>query len=321
MSEAQLAGPGEEIALPERRDKPVTLLHRLEYAAALGLTGFFRLMGVDAASAIAGKTMRGLGPLIRPVSRKAENNLRLVFPDWPEEKVRAVVKDIWENVARTAAEFVHLSKLREFETNGRVEMIGKEKLDAIIAGRKPVILFAPHFANWELIPSILNRAGLDYSFVYRAANNPLTDELIIKHRGKVMSRRQVPKGKRGGRALVDALKEGRSLAMLVDQKLNSGISVPFMGLPAMTAPAAARLALKYKTPVIQISLVRLQGAHFRFTVHDPLDFTPSGDMGDDVEALTLKINEALEADIRANPGQWLWFHRRWPKEAAAKNEA
>ncbi|MCK5744944.1 MAG: lysophospholipid acyltransferase family protein, partial [Oricola sp.] len=148
------------------------------------------------------------------------------------------------------------------------------------------------------------------------ANNPLTDEYIIKHRGRVMSRRQVPKGKRGGRALVDALKEGRSLAMLVDQKLNSGISVPFMGLPAMTAPAAARLSLKYGAPLIQISLVRLQGAHLRFTVHDPLDFAPTGDAGADTEALTIRINEALEADIRAHPGQWLWFHRRWPKEDA-----
>jgi len=100
----------------------------------------------------------------------------------------------------------------------------------------------------------------------------------------------------------------------VDQKLNSGISVPFMGLPAMTAPAAARLALKYDAPLIQIELQRLKGAHFRFTVHDPLAFTPTGDTTADVEALTIKINEALEAQIRANPGQWLWFHRRWPKE-------
>lgn len=314
MSETDAFAEEEEIALPERRDRPVTLLHRLELVLVIALTGFFRILGVDAASAVAGRTMRALGPLIRPVSRKAENNLRRVFPGWPEEKIRAVTKDVWENVARTGAEFIHLEELREYGTNGRVEMAGKEKLDAIIAGGKPVILFSAHFANWELIPAILNRAGLDYSFVYRAANNPLTDEFIIRQRGKVMSRRQVPKGKRGGRALVEALKEGRSLAMLVDQKLNTGISVPFLGIPAMTAPAAARLSLKYGAPLIHISLIRLQGAHFRFTVHDPLAFTPTGDAGGDVEALTIKINEALEADIRAHPGQWLWFHRRWPKE-------
>jgi len=314
MTMTQPVSDSEDIPLPERRDRPVTHLHRIELAIVIALTGLFKLLGVDLASRVAGNFTRHGGPLVRPVSRKAERNLALANPDWSKTQIRAVVKDVWENVGRTAAEFPHLSYLREFESNGRVEMIGKEKLDAIIASGKPSILFAPHFANWELVPSILHHAGLDYSFVYRAANNPLTDEYIINHRGRVMSRRQVPKGKRGGRALVDALKEGRSLAMLVDQKLNSGISVPFMGLPAMTAPAAARLALKYNAPLIQIELLRLKGAHFRLTVHDPLAFTPTGDAAADAEALTIKINEALEAQIRANPGQWLWFHRRWPKE-------
>jgi KDO2-lipid IV(A) lauroyltransferase len=313
------AGPSDEteaVALPERRsNRPVTLLHRVELALVLGLAGLFKILGVDAASALAGNFMRHAGPLIRPLSRRVEDNLARVFPDWPPEKIRAATKDVWENVARTGAEFAHLETLRDFDNNDRVEIIGKARLDAVAASATPVILFAGHFANWELIPSTLHRAGVDYGFVYRAANNPLTDEFIIRHRGKVMSRHQVPKGKRGGRALVDMLKSGRSLAMLVDQKLNSGIEVPFMGLPAMTAPAAARLALKYGTPLIQVSLERLKGAHFRLTVHEPISFTPSGDAGADVYELTKKINEALEADIRARPGQWLWFHRRWPRES------
>jgi KDO2-lipid IV(A) lauroyltransferase len=305
----------EPIALPARRDKPVTLMHRLEMAVVAALMSLFKLLGVDAASWLAGKFTRYIGPLIRPVSRKAERNLALIYPHWSKSMIASITRDIWENVGRTAGEFPHLEYLRGFETNGRIEMIGKDRLDAIIASPKPVILFSAHFANWELVPSLLHHAGVDYGFVYRAANNPLTDELIINHRGKVMSRHQIPKGNRGGRVLVEMLQQGRSLAMLVDQKLNSGIAAPFMGVPAMTAPAAARLSLKYHAPLIQVSLLRLKGAHFKLTVHEPLEFTPSGDMAADVEALTIKINQALETGIRANPGQWLWFHRRWPKEA------
>lgn len=316
MNAAEPLDESEEVALPERRsNRPVTLMHRVELTLVVALAGVFKILGVDAASALAGNFMRQTGPLIRPLSRRVESNLARVFPDWPPEKIRAVTRDIWENVARTGAEFIHLDTLRDFENNDRVDIVGKARLDAIAASATPVILFSGHFANWELIPSTLHRAGVDYGFVYRAANNPLTDEFIIRRRGKVMSRRQVPKGKRGGRALVEMLASGRSLAMLVDQKLNSGIEVPFMGLPAMTAPAAARLALKYGTPLIQVSLERLKGAHFRMTVHEPIVFTPTSDAGADVYALTKKINEALEADIRARPGQWLWFHRRWPKEA------
>ncbi len=304
----------ELVALPARRDKPVTQLHRLEYALVVSLMALFRLIGVDAASWLAGKFARHVGPLIRPVSRKAERNLALIYPHWDKQTIRAVTRDVWENTGRTAGEFPHLEYLRDFEENGRIEMVGKDRLDAMIASPTPFIIITSHFANWELTPSIAHHAGFDYGFVYRPANNPLTDELIINHRGKVMSRHQVPKGNRGARMLVDMLQHGRSLGMLVDQKLNTGISVPFMGVPAMTAPATARLSLKFNAPVVQISLLRKKGAHFTFTVHEPLDFAPSGETDADVLALTKLINEAYERDIRANPGQWLWFHRRWPKE-------
>ncbi len=304
----------EEITLPERRDRPVTLLHRVELGVVTALDGLFSLLGLGLSSLVAGKFMRYTGPLIRPVSRKAERNFALVYPDWSQAQIRAAVKDVWENVGRTAAEFTHLKALREPEDNPRLEIVGKEKLEAIRDSGKPVIFFSGHLANWELCASVLQRLGLKYAFVYRAANNPLTDEYIIKVRARSMTHHQIPKGKRGGRMLVDALKGGRSLAMVVDQKLNSGISVPFLGVPAMTAPAPARLSLKYNAPLVQVSIVRLKGAHFRLTVHDPLAFEPTGDAAADVEALTVKINEALEAQIRANPGQWLWFHRRWPKE-------
>lgn len=301
------------IDLPERRsNRPVRFFHYIELALMRGLLGFFRLMSVDAASAVAGKFLRYIGPLIRPVSIRAERNLQMIYPDWPPEKISRVTRDVWENLGRTSGEFAHHDKLSP--SNGRIEIVRKEVLDRIIAEQRPAIFVSGHFANWELLPVMLFDCGVDYGFVYRAANNPLTDECIIKHRAKTMSRHQIPKGKHGGRALVRSLSEGRSLAMLTDQKLNSGISVPFMGKPAMTAPAAARLSLKFGAPLIYLSLERLKGAHFRLTVHEPIEFASTGKSGDDVYALTKKINELLEADINARPGQWLWLHRRWPKE-------
>lgn len=300
-----------EPALPARRaNRPVTLAHRLEYAAALALVGFFRLIGLDAASALAGGFCRHVGPLIRPLSRRAEDNLRTVFPDWSERQVRETAAGVWDNLGRTAAEFAHLGGLRP---GARVEVVGAERLAAIAAGEGPVIFVSGHFANWEAMSIAFHDAGVDYGVVYRAANNPLVDELIINARAKVMSRRQIPKGKRGARALVETLSAGRSLAMLVDQKLNDGIEAPFMGRPAMTAPTPARLSLKFSVPVMPVSIERLKGAHFRIVAHPPLAFAPSGDTEADVLALTTRINEALERDIRARPAQWLWLHRRWPK--------
>ncbi len=305
------------IELPQRRgNRPVTFGHRIEFAFVVAMLSFFRLFPVDFASKALGALLRTIGPLLRPISKRGEDNLRLIFPDWSEEQVRKTIADVWENLGRTAAEYAHLDK---FSVDGEDPRIVAEGVDDILhvfddPGR--AVFVSGHFANWEISGITANQLGLRFGVIYRSLNNPLVDELIIARRAKTTTRRQIPKGPAGARPLVDLLKDNCSIAFLADQKLNAGgIRVPFLGRLAMTAPAAARLAVRFKLPVIPISTERLNGAHFRVTTHPPIDFAATGDLPKDVEALTIKINEALERDIRDRPGQWLWLHRRWPKEA------
>ena len=82
----------------------------------------------------------------------------------------------------------------------------------------------------------------------------------------------------------------------------------------MTSPTPARLALKFGADIVPVSVQRLEGANFRMQTHEPIAFEPTGDQVADIEALTLKINQEIEGMIRAAPGQWLWFHRRFPKD-------
>ena len=302
-------------ALPERRaDRPVTVGHRIEFGFFMGLMGFLRLIGIDRASALAGSFLRFVGPRLRGTSRRGEENLRRVFPDWSEEKIRATIADVWENLGRTAAEYAHLDKLHIDGENPRIICAHKEKVERVFETHTRAVFVSGHFANWEVTGITAKQTNLPFGVVYRALNNPLVDEVIIKKRGQVATRRQIPKGMAGARPMIDLLKDNYSIAFLADQKLEvGGIAVPFMGYTAMTAPAAARLAVRFKLPVIPISNERLGGAYFKVTNHDPIAFEPTGNMVADVEALTIKINEFLEADIRARPGQWLWLHRRWGK--------
>lgn len=306
----------DEIALPAARsNRPVTTAHRAEFALALALGSFFRLAGVDAASWIAGHFTRLIGPMIGPIQHRGRVNLKIAFPGMADDDANAVLRDVWENLGRTTAEFAHLEKFSPDAAAPRVEIVGFEKSGANLAGDRPAIFVSGHFANWEVMSIALHALGVDYGVIYRAANNPLIDGLIIGERARVMSRRQIPKGKRGGRDMIEALKSGASLAMLVDQKLTTGgIPSPFFGKEAMTAPAAARLALKYGAPVIPIEIERLNGARFRVTAHEAIPFAPSGDINADTRKLTDLINLELEKMIRARPGQWLWLHRRWGKE-------
>ena len=305
----------DETPLPARRsDRPVTLLHRLEYALVIGVMGFLRLLGIDLASSIAGKFMRLLGPMLGKYSSRGDENLRHAFPQWNDGQRKKVLAELWENLGRVGAEYAHLDKFRIDGDNPRIEHSGFDRLRNSDGTYQQVIFVTGHFANWEMSAVCARQLGISYGVIYRAANNPLVDEMIIRLRAATMTRVQAPKGRRGARELVSMLRDGYSLAMLVDQKLNDGISVPFMGREAMTAPAAARMALKFNVPLIPISTERLTGSHFHVKAHEPIQFDKSGDVTSDVYELTKKINGALEGFIKERPGQWLWLHRRWPKE-------
>jgi Kdo2-lipid IVA lauroyltransferase/acyltransferase len=101
--------------------------------------------------------------------------------------------------------------------------------------------------------------------------------------------------------------------MLVDQELNEGIAVPFFGHPAMTTPALAQMALRFRCPVVPIHPVRLGLARSRAVCEPPLVLPDTGDRTADVHALTQAVNLTLERWIREQAECWLWLRRRWPK--------
>ncbi|HKB95760.1 MAG TPA: lysophospholipid acyltransferase family protein, partial [Rhizomicrobium sp.] len=77
-------------------------------------------------------------------------------------------------------------------------------------------------------------------------------------------------------------------------------------------PAPAALALKTGARIVLAANRRLPGARFHVTVFPPLDFTPGGNDAENIQALTAAITAGIEEMVRADPGQWLWIHNRWP---------
>src|SRR5207302_10059234 len=194
--------------------------------------------------------------------------------------------------------------------DGRVEPAGSEHLDRAIAAGRPVIIFGGHLGNWEIAALAAGQYGIDVAQIYRAANNTLVDRMIARFRGS--DSEFIPKGRVASRRALAALKRGAHLTLLVDQKLNDGIAVPFFGRAAMTAPALALLALHFDCAVLPARVERLRGPHFRLTIYPPLPLSRSGDRHADVAAVMATVNRTLEGWIRDRPEQWFWLHRRWP---------
>ena len=296
---------------PVAADSPASLpwSYRIEARSAALFFAVLRVLPLDTASGIGGALARWIGPRLG-ISNRARRNLRTALPDLSAARIEAIVRGIWDNLGRVAAEYPHLQRIRVFPPNGRVETQGLDHLDRALAAGRPVILFGGHLGNWEIAALAAGQYGLDIAQIYRAANNPLVDRMISRFRGE--RGEFIPKGAIASRRAVAALRRGAHLALLADQKLNDGIAVLFFGRPAMTAPALALLALHFGCTVLPARVERLRGAHFRLTLYPPLELPRSGDRDADVAALMREVNATLEGWIRERPEQWFWVHSRWP---------
>ncbi len=276
--------------------------------------GLFRLLGLDGASAVGGFIGRTVFYRMGGTMKRARNSLRAAYPEMSEAEIEAIVKEMCDNLGRTVAEYAHLDKLSIHGKDPRVEIANLDIADRAIASGKGILFISGHFANWEVMPLAAAQYGLEGGTVYRPVNNIYIDRWMARQRTTFGPKELVSKGAQGTRRIFTLLRQKKSIYILVDQKTNEGLPVPFFGRVAMTTPAPAALALKTGALILPARNERLKGSRFRMTVHETIEFTPSGDNDRDVLALTAMINDVIEEMVRARPSQWLWIHRRWPKD-------
>ena len=286
--------------------------HILEAAAAFLLFAMLAMLPVGWASALGGALGGLIGPML-PVHRRGLDHIGRALPELSAAEAQRCVRGMWRHLGRVAAEYPHLHRFSVNRPGGRIELVGRAHLEEAARSTAGGIFFSGHIGNWEVAALAPEQNGIPVALVYRAANNPIVDRMIWRFRGPVAQHR-VPKGAGGAREMVRALGAGKHLALLVDQKLNTGIPVPFFGRDAMTAPALAALALKYDCPVWPVRVERLAGATFRVTVQPKLAIPQAGTRDERIHAIMATINGILEDWIRERPDQWLWLHRRWPNQ-------
>ena len=264
-----------------------------------------RILPLGISSFLMGKLSSLIGPRLG-VTKKAYNNIKNVMPEKNEKEITKIIKDMWENLGKVAGEYPHLSKISP-EKNNKIQIYGKKHLLLVKKTKTPAIFFSAHLANWEILPNVAIKNGVPVLSIFRRPNNPFINFLIKYIRSNLP---MAPKGKEGARQLIYSLKKGRSIGLVIDQKMNDGIEVPFFNKPAMTSDALAQLCLRIKSLVIPVEVERMKNTNFKITFHNPLKITKNGQKKTPLQIMT-EVNLIMEKWIRKNPGQWLWLHRRW----------
>jgi len=286
------------------------LRYGAEAALFLAFMALFRVIGLDKASRLGGWIGRNIFPLLPP-DRVARANLAAAFPEKSEDERNEIRGIMWDNLGRVVGEYPHLGRFSPKGEDPRIGYSFPPGMTAENLKHQPLIFLSAHLGNWEMMPIIAEQMGFDGAAVVRPPNNPYIADWVARQR-RINGPATMIGKHNAARPMLAQLRSGKMLCMLVDQKLREGIAVPFFGRDAMTTPAPAALALKTGARIVFAANRRLPGARFHVTVFPALDFTPSGDDAKDIQALTATITAKIEEIVRADPGQWLWIHNRWP---------
>tara|TARA_B100001123_G_scaffold17369_1_gene19559 strand:- start:743 stop:1618 length:876 start_codon:yes stop_codon:yes gene_type:complete len=282
-----------------------------EFMCIISLFCIFKIIGLKNASNLGSVLGMSVGPFFRS-KNITKQNIKIGLGEINKKKESEIINEMWSNIGRTFAEYVFLKDFKFNKTNfSHMKINGTNYLQEIKNSNEPAIFYSGHFANFELMAMELEKSGIKCAAIYRPLNNFLLNPLMEYLRIKYICPNQIRKGRIGMREIIDKVKNGYSIALMVDQRVSEGPRTPFFNRPAHTTTIPAQLALKYNCKLVPISLERKQGPSFEMTIHEPYQIEKTGNNEEDTKSITLKINKIIEKIILKNPNQWIWSHNRW----------
>ncbi len=217
-----------------------------------------------------------------------------------------VVDGVFRSIGRLLVGFARFPRIDKSNVHNWIRYEGFEHYEAAKARGKGVLFATLHLGNWELSAYAHALLTEPMHVVVRPLDNPLLDAFV--HRRRAASGNVIIGKADGIRPIFRALAANQPVGILVDQNvgLDEGLFVNFFGRKACVSPAFAKLAARTGATVIPGYAVWAPGEGKYILKFDP----PVGITGNTLID-TQRIQNALEAAIRAYPDQWLWIHRRW----------
>lgn len=295
--------------------KHAPIRHRLEAAAVRSLRAGLGLLPHAAARSLG----RGLGALAWHLDRRhrrvAVDNLALALPELTAAERLRIARGCFRHFG--GALFDTLSAHR-FDLVELCRRTTHEDWMPLIAARQAaaprgVFVMTAHLGMWEHAAHALGGWSGPVHVVGRPLDNPWLDRDLTELRSRFGNRLLTKRG--AVRRMIRAIDAGETVALLIDQRVQpqEGIELPFFGRPAWSTPFLASLSLRLGVPVVPGFGFPEPGGRYRVRLREPIH-PPPGRADDDEEAvreLTARYLAAMEAEIRLQPEQWLWMHRRW----------
>ena len=281
------------------------IIYFIEYILIKILFFIFKLIGYKFSSNLGFKIGIIFGPLFKS-KKSIINNLEKANIQ-KQENLKKIASNVLGNYGRIFAEYVHLKNFRNDKLEKYISIEGLEHLNNLKKTKKRAVFISGHFNNFELMAMQIEKAGIDLATIYRPLNNFLLNKTMEQIRTENICKNQIKKGRAGSREIIKNLIKGKSIAIMIDQRVREGIKIDFFNNQATTTTIPAQLIKKYNCELVPVYIERRKNNYFKMFVSKPIKI----DKNKSVLEITKFLNNLLERMILKNIDQWIWTHNRW----------
>jgi KDO2-lipid IV(A) lauroyltransferase len=255
---------------------------------------------------------RGLGMLLYGVVRSrravALRNLELCFAQMSEAQRRALAREHFQWLGRSILE----RGVLWYASTARLKRLIRVEGDVTLAERsdRAVMWLVPHFMGLDVAGAATQLfQKQQVASIYQEQSDAVMDNAIRRGRLRFDQGEVFPRSD-SAKPLIRAIRKGWAFFNLPDMDFGArdAAFVPFFGVPAATLLAPSRMARALDMVVQPVVAEMLPGgAGYRVRFLEPWTDFPS----DDPLADTARMNRWIEAEIRRDPAQYLWVHKRF----------
>jgi KDO2-lipid IV(A) lauroyltransferase len=253
---------------------------------------------------------RAIGRLVKLLplhfAAVARCNLKLCLPELSDAERERVLREHFEALGMGLCESAMTWWGSDAEISALSRIEGVEILRHALAQGRGAILLTAHFTTLEIGARVLN-TQVALNAMHKKPKNELLAHFFERHRGRhalrIFSRDNV-------RGMVRALRDNECVWYAPDQsyRKKGAQMVRFFGVPAATNVFTSRLAAMTGAAVLFVGHERLPGgAGYRVSIHA----APQGYPSDSPVADAEQFHRFVEAEVRRNPAQYWWIHRRF----------
>lgn len=274
-----------------------------------------RAIGLDRMSRWVDGVVGLVAPRVGKPRRLALEHLAASIPELSAAERERTVDRMFRNLGRSVVEILLFEDIAS-DLDRHVRAEGLEVMDEALAEGNGVIAVTGHIGNWELLAAFFGLKGYPVAVIATPVKGEGLNQANIDLRKSVSVETVQRDGAGASRAILRTLKQGRILAILMDQNTHGqSAEVPFFGRMAPTPIGPAALSLRTGAVVVGVFIHRQEDGTHVIRVSRP-ELPPresATEIGRDAwhTEATARLTALIESEIRSRPDEWVWWHQRW----------